>query len=139
MGWNCANNWDGAHARFTHRWEVPTNDVEVADNGGSYPGQCVSLVKAATKNNTVTADWRSGANVFDGLAPGTAIATFPGGRYYGHAAIFLAHVRNASGTIVGIRVADENWGRMVVKRHVIYKGSGSGVTNANNFHAILVP
>jgi len=75
--------------------------------------------------------------VFTGLRSGTAIATFPGGHYFGHAAIFLGVVRNSAGTAIGIRVADQNWGARIVKRHVIYR-SGSGVADADNFHAILV-
>jgi hypothetical protein len=135
--WNCSSNLDGSHADFRHKTRSGTNNTEVADNGGSYWGECVSLVKAATKNNTTTSGWVEGAGVFTGLRSGTAIATFPGGHYFGHAAIFLGVVRNSAGTAIGIRVADQNWGARIVKRHVIYR-SGSGVADADNFHAILV-
>jgi hypothetical protein len=137
LSWSCSSGIDGRTAHFTHKRETGANDTEVADNGGTFWGECVSLVKAATKNNTVTGSWRAGANVFDGLAAGTAIATFPGGRYSGHTAIILSYVKSG-GSVVGIRVADQNWLGRDVKRHVIRKG-GSGVANANNYFAVLVP
>ena len=135
--WDCASNLDGHHANFTHKMRVGSNDTEVADNGGTFWGECVSLVKAATKNNTTTSGWVEGAGVFTGLRSGTAIATFPNGHYFGHTAIFLGYVRNSSGSTIGIRVADQNWGARIVKRHVIYR-SGSGVGDADSYHAILV-
>ena len=135
--WDCASNLDGHHADFTHKMRVGTNSTEVADNFGGYWGECVSLVKAATKNNTTTGGWVEGAGVFTGLRAGTAIATFPNGHYFGHTAIFLGYVKSASGATIGIRVADQNWGARVVKRHVIYR-SGTGVADADHYHAILV-
>ncbi|HSN28448.1 MAG TPA: BPSL0067 family protein [Kofleriaceae bacterium] len=135
--WSCSSSLDGRHADFTHKMRVGTNDTEVADNYGGYWGECVSLVKAATKNNTVTGGWVEGTGVFNGLRSGTAIATFSNGHYYGHTAIFLGYVKNSSGATIGIRVADQNWGARIVKRHVIYR-SGSGVADADRYHAILV-
>lgn len=135
--WDCGSNLDGRHVHFTHKMRVGSNSTEVADNGGTYWGECVSLVKAATKNNTTTSGWVAGAGVFTGLRSGTAIATFSNGHYFGHTAIFLGYVRNSSGARIGIRVADQNWGARVVKRHVIYR-SGSGVGDADRYHAILV-
>ena len=139
LDWSCASNQDGidTHMPFKHR--VLPNHTEVADMHGGFDGECVSLVKSAAHSNVVTGDWHPGVGVFaGGLAAGTSIATFPGGHYFGHAAIFLAHIRNSAGDVVGIRVADQNWGGRFVHKHVIFKGSGGGVTNANNFHAILV-
>jgi len=143
LDWSCKSGDDGKDAHFTHKTEVGSNDVEVADNGGSFWGECVSLVKAATKSNVVTGDWRPGANVFaglpdHGLPSGTALATFPGGRYSGHTVIFLSYVR-ANGHVTGMRVADQNWNGRTVKRHVIHRESGSSVANANNYFAVLVP
>jgi hypothetical protein len=135
--WDCGSDLDGHHASFTHKTRSGSNNTEVADNGGTYWGECVSLVKAATKNNTTTSGWVAGAGVFTGLRSGTAIATFSNGHYYGHTAIFLGYVRNSSGARIGIRVADQNWGARIVKRHVIYR-SGSGVGDADRYHAILV-
>jgi hypothetical protein len=137
LSWDCPSNIDGRHAHFSHKRETGVNDTEVADNGGTFLGECVSLVKAATKNNATTSTWRPGANVFSGLPAGTAIATFPGGRYDGHTAILLSYVRSG-GSVIGIRVADQNWLQRKVKRHVIRK-SGSGVADANNYAAVLVP
>lgn len=135
--WDCASDLDGHHASFTHKTRVGTNSTEVADNGGTYWGECVSLVKAATKNNTTTSGWVEGAGVFTGLRSGTAIATFSSGHYDGHTAIFLGYVKNSAGAKVGIRIADQNWGARVVKRHVLYR-TGSGVADADRYHAILV-
>jgi len=137
LDWSCGTGIDGRNAHFSHKRETGSNATEVADNFGGFWGECVSLVKAATKNNAVTSSWRRGANVFDGLAAGTAIATFPGGRYSGHTAILLSYVKSG-GKVVGMRVADQNWLAREVKRHVIRKG-GSGVANANNYFAVLVP
>lgn len=137
LDWSCASNIDGSDAHFTHKREVGSNDTQTADNGGNLWGECVSLVKAATKSNVVTGDWSPGANVFDGLARGTAIATFPGGHYSGHTAILLGYVKSG-GHVIGIRVADQNWLGANVKRHIIRKG-GSGVSNANNYQAVVVP
>ena len=135
--WSCSSSLDGRHADFTHKMRVGTNDTEVADNFGGYWGECVSLVKAATKNNTTTSGWVEGTGVFNGLRSGTAIATFTSGHYAGHTAIFLGYVRNSAGSTIGIRVADQNWGARIVKRHVIYR-SGTGVADADRYHAILV-
>ena len=135
--WDCGSDLDGHHAAFTHKMRVGTNNTEVADNGGTFWGECVSLVKAATKNNTTTSGWVEGSGVFTGLRSGTAVATFSNGHYFGHTAIFLGYVKNSSGATVGIRVADQNWGARIVKRHVIYR-SGSGVADADRYHAILV-
>ena len=137
LDWACSRHDDGRDAHFTHKRAVGSNDTEVADNGGTYWGECVSLVKAATKNNTTTSHWQPGAGVFSGLPSGTAIATFPGGHYSGHTAILLGYVKQ-NGQTIGIRVADQNWLGRTVKRHLIRKG-GSGVSNANNYRAILVP
>lgn len=138
LDWSCAAGIDGRNAGFDVKREVPTNATETADNHGFEWGQCVSLVKAATKSNVLTGDWRPGAGVFDGLASGTAIATFPGGHYDGHTAIFLRYVKDSGGHVIGIRVADQNWNGMTVKRHLIRR-SGTGVVNADNYRAVLVP
>jgi len=106
--WDCSSNLDGHHADFTHKMRVGSNNTEVADNGGGYWGECVSLVKAATKNNTTTSGWIEGAGVFTGLRSGTAIATFSGGHYLGHTAIFLGYVKNGAGATIGMRIADQN-------------------------------
>jgi hypothetical protein len=135
--WDCSSNLDGHDAAFTHKTRVGTNSTEVADNFGGFWGECVSLVKAATKNNTTTGGWVEGAGVFTGLRSGTAIATFSSGHYIGHTAIFLGYVKNASGSTIGIRIADQNWGARLVKRHALYR-SGTGVADADRYHAILV-
>jgi len=139
LDWSCPSTIDGKDAHFVHKHEVPDNATEVADNHNFFDGECVSLVKAAAKSDVVTADWRKGRNVFDGLPAGTAIATFfaSDGGYEGHTAILLGYVED-HGHIVGMRIADQNWNGRTVKRHVIDR-QGSGVSNANNYFAVVVP
>lgn len=107
---------------------------------GTYYYQCVDWVKFICKNGR--SDWRRGNNALSGgLTPGQAIATFNSSGYYnnGHCAIFLGYVRNSSGAITGIWVADQNWGTpSIVKKHVI-PVSGSGVNRAGNYYEVVLP
>ena len=138
LRWSCSSANDGGSLAVNHKRRVGTNDTETADNNGYLWGECVSLVKAVAHSNAVTSQWRPGNNVFKGIPSGTIIATFPGGRYSGHTAVFLRYVRSSSGKVIGIRVADENWGARKVRRHVISKG-GSGVSNASNYRVVQAP
>lgn len=138
LRWSCQSANDGGSLNVHHKRRVGTNDTETADNNGYLWGECVSLVKAVAHSNAVTSQWRPGTGVFDGIPSGTIIATFPGGRYSGHTAVFLRYVRNSSHRVIGMRVADQNWGARKVRRHVITKG-GSGVSNASNYRVVRVP
>lgn len=124
-----------------------------ADNFGYYWGQCVSSVKALSKNNIPTGQdnptlklrWYKGWRVVDGgVSTGTVIATFfgYGGTYKGHAAIFKGYVTDSFGRIIGIEVWDQNWysvnGMGVFGKHRIYR-NGSGVLNADNYYVVIVP
>lgn len=108
-----------------------------ADNYGNYWGQCVSAVKALSKNNLPTSSWVKGRRVIGGcVSPGTVIATFDlSGRYSGHCAIMNAY------TADGIQVWDQNWYQMngmgVFGKHRI-SVSGSGVTDADNYYVVIV-
>lgn len=116
----------------------------LSDNFGGYQGECVSLVKAVTKNNSTTSQWTRGVNVVanGGVGAGAAIATFFGsnGTYYGHAAIFAGYIRDAAGAITGIRVYDQNWNARAVAFHSISRSGTTGtVSDADSYHVIQVP
>lgn len=118
-------------------------------------GECVSLVKALSKNNVVTSDWQKGDNVLFSVwqgspaRPGEVIATFnSNGKYEpGHAAIFRSYVFDSSGKITGILVWDQNYlpsppNGGVVARHIIRsKGTTypTDSTNADNYYTVRVP
>jgi hypothetical protein len=141
LKWQCAdasNTNDGRGLNVACSSQVGTNDTRVDDNYCGYDGECVSFVKGVTHNNTTTSGWGKGANVFTGLAAGTVIATFSGSSYYGHTAVFLKYIKDGSGNVTGIRVADENWTPSKVMKHNLYK-SGSGTSDANNYYAVTVP
>ena len=110
-----------------------------ADNWGNNYGQCVSSIKALTKNNLPTSCWIKGSRVIGGLVPaGTAIATFDNfGHYLGHCAIFNSYIQG------GFTVYDQNWhtvnGMGVFGKHPICcKGTG-GVTDAYSYYVVLIP
>lgn len=119
------------------------NDIQFADNYGNYWGECVSAVKALSGSNVVTSNWIQGSQVTSGGASqGTVIATFSGGYYYGHAAIFKSYVYSGS-TIVGIQVWDQNWPidgstTQLFGMHTL-STSGSGVSDADNYYVVKVP
>jgi len=119
------------------------SDTQFADNYGNYWGECVSAVKALSGSNVVTSSWIQGNQVTSGgVSQGTAIATFSGGSYYGHAAIFKSYVYSGS-TIVGIQVWDQNWPidgstTQLFGTHTL-STSGSGVGDADNYYVVKVP
>ena len=118
-------------------------DTQFADNSGALWGECVSAVKALSGSSVQTKDWIQGSQVTaGGISQGTVIATFPGGSYSGHAAIFRSYVYSG-GTIVGIKVWDQNWPidgstNQLFGTHTL-SCSGSGVNNANNYYVVRVP
>lgn len=64
---------------------------------GGYCGECVSFYKICTGDRRTTGQWVRGQKVRGASLPvGTGIATFPNGKYYGHAAIYMG--QNAQGT-----------------------------------------
>lgn len=125
--------------------------VTVNDNYNSTRllGECVSLVKALSKNNVQTKDWKKGTPLFtyNLIAPGTAIATFggSGGEYYGHTAIFTGEYTYSNGKRDGFVVWDQNYlpklGGAVAKHVIRRKGvtSPGDATNADNYYAVIVP
>lgn len=66
-------------------------------------GECVALVKKAAGAPALTKDWKKGDLVKDGknIKKGTAIATFDGDKYSGHAALYLSQDKD------GIQVVDQ--------------------------------
>ena len=84
---------------------------------GGYCGQCVSFVKMATGDSRTTGQWRQGPKVRGGAIPyNAAIATFPSGSYYGHAAIYKG--QNSQ----GIQVLDQWVGQPVAARTIRWGG-----------------
>jgi hypothetical protein len=119
------------------------NFTKLADSQGYYWGECVSLVKALSKNTARTEQWRPAMSLVRAIKEGnievgTAIATFPGGRYRGHAAFYAGAEISPEGNIEGVWLYDQNWIRNKVLFHKI-KGSGRGSSNFKNYSVIRVP
>jgi hypothetical protein len=143
--WNgCNGLYGGSSLDAPYKYSTAVSSgtgTVTADNGNTYLGECVSFVKAVTKNNTTTSGWGKGVNVVanGAVAPGTAIATFLSstGGYYGHAAIFVGYIKNSSGQITGFNAYSQNWGARAVQYHVINTVTSSGATSdADNYHVI---
>jgi len=133
--WSYGQNLSASYERSSG------NYTQHADNYGNLWGECVSSCKALSGNNTATSQWSAGSQVVSGgVSAGTAIATFPGGSYSGHAAIFKSYITDGYGNIIGIQVWDQNWvaGGGVFGTHAIYR-TGSDVLNANNYYVVIVP
>lgn len=126
------------------KWVGSIPAVSVDDNQctGWYYGQCVSLVKALSKNDVTTSNWQKGNSVMatNSVVPGTVIATFDSnGNYYGHVAVFRGYIDSSSGGRVGIMVYDQNYvSPLVVGKHDLM-ASGSGVNDADKYYAVRVP
>ncbi|CAF0802430.1 unnamed protein product [Adineta ricciae] len=97
---------------------------------GGECGQCVSFIKICTGDRRQTKEWKKGQKVRGAdIAYGTAIATFPNGKYYGHAAIYLGQNQ------AGIQVYDQ-WRKHPVSRRTI-RWNGSGISNnGNSFYVV---
>ncbi|CAF0875451.1 unnamed protein product [Adineta ricciae] len=102
----------------------------LCDHAGGYCGECVSFVKICTGDRRSTGQWVRGVKVRGaGIPYGTAIATFPNGKYYGHAAIYTG--QNAD----GIQVWDQWVGHAVSTRTIRWNGSGTS-NNGDSFYVI---
>ena len=123
----------------------------VADNNGWYWGQCVSLVKALSKNNVATGSWIRGRQVMNNgdLTQGTVIATFRSDGSYDswggstHVAIFdrwhWVYLGGGRWTIDGFYVWDQNYvSSYVVGKHLL-KQSGYGNGDADRYYVVRVP
>jgi len=112
----------------------------MADYGGNFWGQCVSMVKNLAHSTVATEEWYRGRRITDGgVSSGTTIATFvwnpAKGRYTysGHAAIFREYTYDSYGKINGMIVWDQNWYKNnkkpepegIVAMHKIAKASAS--------------
>lgn len=119
------------------------SDTQFADNYGNYWGECVSAVKALSGSNVATPDWVQGSQVTSGgVSAGTAIATFPGGSYSGHAAIFKGYTYDG-GTINGIQVWDQNWTMdgstlHLFGTHTLSRSSSGFLSDADNYYVVEV-
>ena len=104
-------------------------------------GECVSFAKALSKSTATTGSWSIGNKVMtSNVAPGTVIATFGSGGYYGHVAIFRGHTYSG-GQRTGILVWDQNYlpdRKGVIARHAIRTTGTTLVTNANNYYVVRV-
>ncbi len=134
-------------AKYQNKRMVGTiSATQVNDSNNKYPGECVSLAKALSKNDVATGSWTKGVTLFTSnlVAPGTVIATFGGtnGGYYGHTAIFTGEYTYSNGKRDGIIVWDQNYlpslGKVVAK-HAIKTSGTTLVTNANKYYTVIVP
>lgn len=119
------------------------NFTKLADYQGYYWGECVSLVKALSRNRALTQQWRPAMSLVKAIKEnkievGTAIATFPGGRYRGHAAFYAGADISPNGEIEGVWLYDQNWIPNKVLFHKI-DGKGRGAGNFKNYSVIRVP
>jgi len=103
----------------------------LCDHAGGYCGECVSFYKICSGDRRTTSQWIQGALVKGNfqIPIGTGIATFPNGKYYGHAAIYMG--QNSE----GIQVWDQWKGHPVSTRTI--RWGGSGISNdGNGFYVI---
>ncbi|CAF1193640.1 unnamed protein product [Didymodactylos carnosus] len=104
---------------------------QVCDQYGGQCGQCVSFVKICTSDYRKTSQWKRGLKVREtsSIPVGTAIATFPNGRYSGHAAIYTGQNDQ------GIQVWDQ-WSRRNVTPRTI-RWNGSGISNNGDLFYVI--
>jgi len=97
---------------------------------GQYCGECVSFYKVCSGDKRVTADWKRGVKVRGAaVSKGAGIATFPNGKYSGHAAVYVSQDAN------GIQVYDQWVGHPVSTRTIRWNGSGIS-NNGDSFYVI---
>jgi hypothetical protein len=138
VGKYCGKDLD---APFKQRYKAQF--TKLADTQGYFWGECVSFVKALSKSTYTTEQWRRGQRLVDAIKQGnieegTAIATFPGGRYHGHAAFYARADISPDGKVNYVWLYSQNWGLRRVLHHKI-DGTGSGPGNFNNYYIIKVP
>jgi hypothetical protein len=105
--------------------------LAIKDFVGSH--ECVALVQQwAGAPHGAISSWHPGDKVLGLLtiARGTAIATFPGGRYDGHAAIYLGQDGQ------GIQVFDQWQGHKPSRRTIYSHGQHAMVDTAANYYVI---
>lgn len=88
-------------------------------------------MQVCTGDHRTIGQWRMGARVRgnSSIRPGTAIATFPGGLYSGHAAIYIG--QNSA----GIQVWDQ-WKGQPVHTRTIRWGGRKISNDGDRFHVI---
>ena len=120
--------------------EPPESDLDklVDDGSGNEPGECVSLVKRlCTPAMPRTKNWKQGASVKNNksIKYGTAIATFPSGKFKGHAAIYI--MQDEKGIYVWDQYNVPKKG--VGQRFLPFDDSKSNSNNGNRFYVIEPP
>ena len=87
-------------------------------------------LQTCTGDRRTTGQWKKGPQVKGSNLPkGTAIATFPGGSYRGHAAVYIGQDKT------GIQVWDQWVGHPVSQRTIRWNG-GSLSNDGNQFYVI---
>jgi len=110
--------------------------------GSASAGSCLDFIKGVRSSlYRPPSSWKQGPRVMTStyISPGTVVATFRNGIYYGHAAVFVGFTSGKT----GFMVFDQNWrtsGSLYgcVGKHYIYK-TGSGLSDADNYYIVLVP
>jgi len=105
-------------------------------------GSCEDFIKGVRNYlYRPPSSWKQGPRVMTSayISPGTVIATFRNGKYYGHVAVFVGFTSGKT----GFMVFDQDWrtsGSLYgcVGKHYIYK-TGSGLSDADNYYIVLVP
>ena len=92
---------------------------------------CTVFRQVCTGDHRPTSAWTPGTPVKGNvnLTPGTAIATFPGGKYSGHAAIYMGQDEK------GIHVQDQWNAHPVAPRVIRWDGQGLS-NNGDSFYEI---
>ena len=117
--------------------------------------QCVSLAKAAVGATGSVREWHRGVGALAGtLKPGTPVATFLDafgrkvdryanggigtmGAHRDHAGVFQSYIRDKSGQITGMNIAEQYKGSHGVHSRAYAFGHGWGEKNASNYAAVL--
>lgn len=153
--------WYGGGQYFEPPWKAPAvyhgiiTATIMADYGGNWWGECVSMAKNLAHSTVATGNWYRGGRVTDGgISPGTAIATFfwssEEGRYVYdyehnlvHTAIFRQYTYDSYGRINGMIVWDQNWydnenEEGIVAMHKISKTNYGNRNDAGFYYVVQV-
>jgi hypothetical protein len=148
LAWNnCADGrLGGSSLDATYKSALNVGTIvgtTMADNHNYYPGECVSMVKALSHDDTTTPNWQKGENVVESneVIAGTAIATFgPNERYDSqHAGFFAGYHRDSYGNVLGIWFWDQNWSANrdgAVRNHRIFVDVPAGRISAREFFVV---
>lgn len=110
-------------------------------------GECVAFVKALSNTNNIGSyKWKTGRKVMDivnygDLAQGTVVATFPSkDSYSGHVAVFdrwhWVYLGNYKWTVDGFYVWDQNYVATSLVGKQLFKQTGTGKSDADNYYVV---